>query len=98
MKRTALLVLALPLVFAAGCSQPRTYYAAPPPPPPGMTVGQLGYQDGFNAARHDVEANRPPSYAAHPRYRNPQVPPPAVGEYRAAFRDGYQRFLGTGGR
>lgn len=95
MKRLLLAALALPLILT-GCSH-RTYYVAPPPPP-GVSVGQLGYNDGYNAARNDVANNRPPSYKAHPRYRNPAVPPPAFGEYRQGFRDGYQRFLQGGPR
>ena len=95
MKRLLLAVLALPLLLA-GCSH-KPYYVAPPPPP-GVSVGQIGYNDGYNAARSDVSYNRPPSFKAHPRYRNPPVPPPAFGEYRRGFRDGYQRFLQTGGR
>ncbi len=39
---------------------------------------------------------RPPVFDHHPRFRNPPVPPPAIGEYRDAFRQGYERFLHPG--
>ena len=95
-------VAALPLIaFAfllAGCGHPRPVYYAPPPPPlpSPNAVSQGGYHDGFEAARHDVAAGQPPSFDHHPRFRNPPVPPPASGEYRAAFRQGYEHFLHPG--
>ncbi len=62
----------------------------------GSPVYQQGVRDGFEAARRDVATQRPPVFDRHPRYRNPPVPPPAWGEYRAAFGDGYQQFLHGG--
>jgi hypothetical protein len=80
----------------AGCSHPRPVAYYPPPPLTGNQVAQQGYHDGFEAARHDIAVGRPLALARHPRYRNPPVPPPAIGEYRQAFRDGYERFLHPG--
>ena len=55
-----------------------------------------GMHDGFEAARRDVADGRPPVFDRHPRFRNPPVPPPAIPEYRDAFRQGYERFLHPG--
>lgn len=88
--------------FAAllsGCSHPQPVYVAAPPPPPLINfqaVAQQGFHDGFEAARHDVGVGAPPIFDRHPRFRNPPVPPPAIGAYRDGFRDGYSRFLHPG--
>jgi hypothetical protein len=79
-------------ILMVGCSHPRPV----PPPPPALTfaqVQQMGFHDGFEAARRDVAAGRPPMPRRHPRFRNPPVPPEAVQDYRRAFRNGYRRFL-----
>ena len=89
-----LALLCLPILLL-GCShpQPVAYY---PPPPPALTpaqVAQMGFHDGFEAARRDVAVGRPPVVRRHPRFRNPPVPPAAIPDYRRAFRNGYERFL-----
>jgi hypothetical protein len=93
-KWIALSALLLPL-SVAGCShpQPVAIYA---PPPPVADAAQQGYHDGFEAARRDVAENRPPRIDRHPRFRNPPVPPPLIGDYRRGFRDGYNAFLHQG--
>ena len=92
-KAFGLAIILLPFLLA-GCSHPRPVAYYPPPPPPAAgQVTQQGFRDGFEAARHDVAAGRPPVFDHHPRFRNPPVPPPAFAEYRQAFRDGYERFL-----
>ncbi len=48
---------------------------------------------GFEAAKRDVQAGRPPNLEQHPRFRNPPVPPPAFEDYRHGFREGYGAFL-----
>src|SRR5579875_2005494 len=101
MKRAVLRTIAFasfaPALLLAGCSHPQPLYYAPPPPPVSASaVWQQGWHDGFEAARHDVAAGRPPVFDHHPRFRNPPVPPPAIGEYRDAFRQGYERFLHPG--
>jgi hypothetical protein len=93
----ALAALLVPLSLA-GCGHPRTVvvYAAPPPPAEFNDVARQGYHDGWEAARRDVAHNAPPNVEAHPRFRNPRVPPPAVEDYRHGFREGYQAFLRRG--
>jgi hypothetical protein len=87
-------LLALAVLTFSGCSHPRPVAYYPPPPPPSAgAVAQQGFHDGFEAARHDVGAGRPPIFDHHARFRNPPVPPPAIREYRAAFRSGYEQFL-----
>ena len=97
MKKAVVSLLAASFLVA-GCSHPQPVYYAPPPPPlpSAGAVYQQGLHDGFEAARHDVAAGRPPVFDAHPRFRNPPVPPTAIDEYRHAFSDGYQRFLHPG--
>lgn len=95
--KLAPLALVAPVLFVAGCSHPQPVYVAPPPPPISAgAVYQQGLHDGFEAARHDVADGRPPVFDHHPRFRNPPVPPPAIGEYRRAFQEGYSRFLHPG--
>ena len=93
-KWIALSVLLLPLSLA-GCShpQPVAVYA---PPPPVVDAARQGYHDGFEAARRDVQDERRPDFRAHPKFRNPPVPPPAFADYRHAFRSGYEAFLHQG--
>lgn len=93
MKKTLSIALLSAAALFAGCSHPRPYG---PPPPPAVAVHDQGIHDGFEAARHDVADGRPPSYEAHPKYRNPPVPPPAWRDYRNGFRDGYNQFLHHG--
>jgi hypothetical protein len=94
MKRALLAVLFLLPLGVAGCAH-RTVvvYAAPPPPAEFSEIAQRGYHDGFDAARRDVQAGRPPNLEQHPRFRNPPVPPPAFEDYRHGFREGYNAFL-----
>lgn len=99
-KWIVLAALAAPLAMA-GCSHQHTYaYSPPPPPPPPPPVaanfGQIGYRDGFEAARRDVARQMPPNLRHHPNFRRPPVPPPAFKEYRRAFRAGYDAFLHNG--
>ena len=84
-------------LWLAGCSHPQPIYA--PPPPPALDYGAIerqGDHDGFEAAKRDVETNRPPIFDHHPRYRNPPVPGSAWPAYRKGFRVGYERFLHPG--
>jgi hypothetical protein len=90
-----LAALASPLILA-GCSEQRHYYGTPPPMV-ADDVRQHGYHDGYEAARRDVMQQRRPDMGHHRNFRNPPVPPPAFGEYRHAFRAGYDDFLHHGG-
>jgi hypothetical protein len=92
-KALAISLLSLATVLA-GCSHPQPVYNGPPPP--AIQIHQQGVHDGYDAARNDVAAGRPPSFAAHPRYRNPPVPPGAYRDYRSGFREGYEGFLHHG--
>jgi hypothetical protein len=92
---TLLLLLAL-----VGCAHPQPVYNEPPPPPPPppppvefREAAQQGSNDGYQAAKSDVAAQRPPNVEGHERFRNPPVPPEAVEAYRRAFRNGYDAFL-----
>ncbi len=79
----------------AGCSHRTTVvYAAPPGAVDG--IAERGYHDGYDAARRDVAEERAPDEKRHPNFRRPPVPPPAVNDYRHAFRSGYQAFLHQG--
>lgn len=87
----ALPVLLLPLALA-GCSHPQPVAYYPPPPPPAWSqIAQRAFHNGVDAARHDIAAGLPPDANRHPHFRNPPVPPPAVEDFRHAFRDGYQQ-------
>ncbi|MGC9224185.1 MAG: hypothetical protein ACP5E2_09680 [Terracidiphilus sp.] len=87
-------LLSLPLAVA-GCSHPRPVMYVPPPPA-WSAVAQQGYHDGFFAARHDIRHGLAPNLRRHPRFRNPPVPPPMLGEYRHGFRAGYQQAIHGG--
>lgn len=89
-----LAALASPLAIA-GCAH-RTYYAPAPPPAVAADFGQMGYHDGYEAARRDVARQMPPDLRHHQNFRRPPVPPPAINEYRRAFRAGYDAFLHNG--
>jgi hypothetical protein len=93
MKKTLCITAALATALLAGCSHPQPVYAPPPPIIDFQAVHQQGYQDGFEAARRDVQSGQPPVFNHHPRYRNPPVPPPGFQAYRQGFREGYNRFL-----
>jgi hypothetical protein len=93
-KWIVLAALASPLALA-GCSH-NNYAYAPPPPAVMDDAAQRGYHDGFEAARRDVAQQRPPDMRRHPNFRNPPVPPPAIEDYRHAFRSGYDAFLHNG--
>ncbi len=90
MRKIAILTaLLFPLVLA-GCSHPQpVVYAVPPPPPAFGPVGQRGYHDGTEAARHDIAKGLAPDVQRHPRFRNPPAGPP--DEYRRGFRTGYEQ-------
>ena len=92
-KLLAIFVFSAAAVVAVGCAHPPPVYG---PPPPVVQIHDQGVHDGFEAARNDVAAGRPPNFAHHPHYRNPPVPGPAWGDYRNGFRQGYQQFLHQG--
>ncbi len=54
-------------------------------------IGQRGFHDGVEGARHDIENHRRPDPNNRDEYRNPRVPPQFVDDYREGFRLGYER-------
>jgi len=56
-------------------------------------VGQRGFHDGVDGARHDIENHRRPDPNNRDEYRNPSVPPQLVDDYREGFRLGYERAI-----
>jgi hypothetical protein len=90
--RKLLAVAALALPFAiAGCASHENMYYSAPLPPAYSEIGQRGFRDGFDAARHDISKGWAPDVDRHGRFRNPPVPRPALEDYRRAFREGYER-------
>jgi hypothetical protein len=82
--------LFLPLALA-GCTHPQPVYVGPEPPPPAVfsSIAQQAFHDGYDAGRRDIASGKPYGLNRHPRFRNPPVAPPAGGDYRHGFRDGY---------
>jgi ribosome modulation factor len=56
-------------------------------------IQRRGFQDGMDGARKDVENNRRPDPNNRDEYRNPNVPPQLVEDYREGFRRGYERAI-----
>lgn len=83
-----------------GGGQPAPMMQAPPPPVQvrGWEMGQVqfneiqrrGYEDGKVGAQRDAENHRRPDPNNRDEYRNPNVPPPLVEDYRQGFRRGYE--------
>jgi hypothetical protein len=63
-------------------------------------IGQRGFHDGMEGARRDIENHRRPDPDNRDEYRNPNVPPQLVDDYREGFRLGYERAIAhmTNGR
>lgn len=70
------------------------------PPPPGTWspdepqgswshAWHSGFHDGVEAARHDVEAGRPPDPDRHDTFRHPDLPHDQRADFREGFRRGY---------
>jgi hypothetical protein len=93
MKKLLAVSMLAAATLMAGCGHP-AYYG--PPPPPGVQIHDQGIHDGFEAARADAANGRPPAFQRHPRFRNPPVPGPAIGDYRDGFRQGYENFFHQG--
>lgn len=93
-KHLAFLAFALTLLLA-GCSHPQPVYYGPPPPAVSAIYNQ-GYQDGLRAANHDLRAGLPPNQGRHARFDRPPVPPPAWGDYRNGFTNGYTQIFHQG--
>lgn len=93
---TSGLVLSLGLV---GGAIPAAHAQEGPPPgewqpmePPGQwsSAWHSGFHDGIQAARHDIDAHRPPDPDRHDNFRHPDRPRDERPDFRAGFRRGYQ--------
>jgi Spy/CpxP family protein refolding chaperone len=63
------------------------------PPQEFRDIQRQGFRDGIQAARRDIENQRPPNAERTMEFRRPPIPPPARDEYREGFRRGYQLAL-----
>ena len=52
---------------------------------------QQGFRDGIEGARKDAENHRSFTPENRDEYRHPHVPKNVYGDYREAFREGYNR-------
>jgi len=70
------------------------------PPPPGSWqpaepegswshAWHSGFHDGIEAARHDMDAHRPPDPDRHDTFRHPDLPRDQREDFREGFRRGY---------
>lgn len=48
-----------------------------------------GFRDGVDAARHDVDAGRPPDPRRHDKFRHPDLPRDQRHDFREGFERGY---------
>lgn len=48
-----------------------------------------GFHDGIEAARHDIDAHRPPDPDRHDKFRHPDLPRDQRPDFREGFRRGY---------
>lgn len=53
-------------------------------------IGRKGFHDGIVGAQRDYDNHRRPDVLNRDEYRSPHVPQELVGEYREAFRHGYE--------
>jgi|SRR5579875_973636 len=49
-----------------------------------------GFRDGVDAARHDIDAHRPPDPDHHDKFRHPDLPRDQRHDFREGFRRGYR--------
>ncbi len=102
-------------MFGAGAMVAQ--YGPPPPQPPPYRYAprawdappleyrefqQLGFHDGIDGARKDIENHRRPNVNNRDEFRHPHVPREVRGDYRHAFEKGYytamQHFANGGPR
>src|SRR5579863_8498564 len=104
MTQNRILIPALAIILAAGCSTAARMHAAPLPQPQGYgqdrdwqvppgefnEVQRRGFHDGLEGARRDFENHRRPDVNNRDEYRNPQLGGELRETYRAGFRKGYE--------
>lgn len=59
------------------------------PPPEFREFQRLGFHDGIEGARKDIENHRRPNVKNRDEYRHPNVPGNVRHDYKEAFRRGY---------
>ena len=95
------MVVALGLALSGGMALAVHAQEGPPPPgvwspvePPGnwSQAWHSGFHDGVGAARHDVDAGRPPDPDRHNDFRHPDLPRDQRQDFRDGFRRGYHMY------
>jgi hypothetical protein len=114
--RFAIPALAIALLGSTNLLSAQQYGPPQGPPPPGYGQSgpggwdqppgefrefqRLGFHDGIEGARKDIENHRRPNVNNRDEFRHPNVPGNARRDYRDAFRRGYtmgiQHILGGG--
>ena len=79
---------ATPIV--AGAAQDRSWDSVPDD---FRDARRQGFQEGIEAARHDVERHRHADADDHQAFRHPPVPRELRDDYRDGFRRGYERAM-----
>jgi len=103
-------LLAVPLLFAAGCAQRTTYAYAPPPPPPPPPYSappliERATHEGFRIGSENGARDAYRGFGYQPRHDRAFHDTPGYdpafgpyGPYRDAFRDAYLRGYDQGFR
>jgi hypothetical protein len=87
------LSLASSSLLMAQIGPPQDHGGWDAPPQEFRDIQRQGFRDGIQAARRDMENQRPPNAERSMEFRRPPVPPPARDEYREGFRRGYMMAL-----
>ena len=92
------MALMLGLAFISGATPMLRAQEGPPPPgawepmePQGnwSSAWHSGFRDGIDAARHDIDAHRPPDPNRHDKFHHPDRPRVERHDFREGFRHGY---------
>jgi len=98
MRNGKLAMVSLLGLALAGGTAVAVHAQGPPPPgawqpvePPGSWshAWHSGFHDGVEAARHDIDAGRPPDPDRHDKFRHPDLPRDQRDDFREGFRRGY---------
>ena len=101
--RTTKTAMALMLGLALSGGTALAVHAQEGPPPAGAwfptepegnwsQAWHSGFHDGVVAARHDVDARRPPDPDRHDNFRHPDLPHDQRADFREGFRRGYHMY------
>lgn len=69
---------------------PRGYWQPIEPDGNWSHAWHSGFHDGIGAARHDIDAHRPPDPDRHDTFRHPDLPRDQREDFREGFRRGYR--------